>query len=105
MNSRATEGEPKDYLNNRRDAAGTPSLDNGSILRRIVLAANGLASQMACPLQELNMPPDRDTLMLMLERMWRIRLFEETVIEKHSAGQLQLPAHTYIGQEPVSLEP
>ena len=49
------------------------------------------------------MPPDRDTLMLMLERMWRIRLFEETVIEIHSAGELQGPAHPYIGEEAVAV--
>ena len=49
------------------------------------------------------MPPDKDTLMLMLNRMWRIRLFEETVIEIHSTGELQGPAHPYIGEEAVAV--
>lgn len=39
----------------------------------------------------------------MLERMWRIRIFEEAVIEIHSSGELQGPAHPYIGEEAVAV--
>ena len=49
------------------------------------------------------MPPDKDLLLQMLERMWRIRIFEETVIEIHSTGELQGPAHPYIGEEAVAV--
>lgn len=49
------------------------------------------------------MPPDKDLLLQMLERMWRIRIFEETVIEIHSSGELQGPAHPYIGEEAVAV--
>ena len=49
------------------------------------------------------MPPDKDLLLQMLERMWRIRIFEETVIDIHSSGELQGPAHPYIGQEAVAV--
>ena len=49
------------------------------------------------------MAPDKELLMMMLTRMWRIRLFEECVIEIHSAGELQGPAHPYIGEEAVAV--
>ncbi len=43
-----------------------------------------------------------DVLMLMLERMWRIRQFELKVAEVHSAGEIG-GAHLYIGQEAVAV--
>ncbi len=49
------------------------------------------------------MAPDKSTLMLMLKRMWRIRRFEEKVIEIHGAGEMTGPAHPYIGEEAVAV--
>lgn len=44
----------------------------------------------------------KDLLMLMLERMWRIRHFELAVTERYEAGELG-GAHLYIGQEAVAV--
>ena len=46
---------------------------------------------------------DRDTLMLMLRRMWLIRHFELTVIKVHSAGEFVGAVHPYIGEEAVAV--
>ena len=46
---------------------------------------------------------DRDTLMLMLRRMWMIRNFELKVMEVHSAGEFTGAAHPYIGEEAVAV--
>lgn len=46
---------------------------------------------------------DKDTLMLMLRRMWLIRHFELTVIKVHSAGEFVGSAHPYIGEEAVAV--
>ena len=54
-------------------------------------------------LQRTNMDIDRDTLMLMLRRMWTIRHFEEKVIEVHAAGEFAGGAHPYIGEEAVAV--
>jgi TPP-dependent pyruvate/acetoin dehydrogenase alpha subunit len=45
----------------------------------------------------------KDVLMLMLERMWRIRHFELKVIEVYSAGEFVGAAHPYIGEEAVAV--
>ena len=49
------------------------------------------------------MTPDKESLMLMLRRMWLIRHFEQTVIKAHSEGEFVGPAHPYIGQEAVAV--
>ncbi len=49
----------------------------------------------------MNIPKDK--LMLMLERMWKIRNFELKVIEVHKAGEFQGGAHPYIGEEAVAV--
>ena len=64
---------------------------------RIALHAVG------CLSKRKKMVPDKDILMLMLKRMWRIRHFEETVLEIHAAGELTGPAHPYIGEEAVAV--
>ena len=46
---------------------------------------------------------DRDKLLLMLERMWRIRHFELKVIEAYTAGEFGGAAHPYIGEEAVAV--
>ena len=46
---------------------------------------------------------EKDVLMLMLRRMWRIRHFEEKVIEVFSAGEFGGAAHPYIGEEAVAV--
>ena len=46
---------------------------------------------------------DRDTLLLMLRRMWMIRNFELKVMEVHSAGEFSGAAHPYIGEEAVAV--
>ncbi|MBN4064650.1 thiamine pyrophosphate-dependent dehydrogenase E1 component subunit alpha [Dehalococcoides mccartyi] len=46
---------------------------------------------------------DRDTLLLMLTRMWKIRNFELKVMEVHSAGEFSGAAHPYIGEEAVAV--
>jgi acetoin:2,6-dichlorophenolindophenol oxidoreductase subunit alpha len=46
---------------------------------------------------------DRDTLMLMLRRMWMIRNFELKVMEVHAAGEFGGAAHPYIGEEAVAV--
>ena len=46
---------------------------------------------------------DKDTLILMLRRMWLIRHFELTVIKVHSAGEFIGAAHPYIGEEAVAV--
>jgi TPP-dependent pyruvate/acetoin dehydrogenase alpha subunit len=45
----------------------------------------------------------KDVLMLMLERMWRIRHFELKVIEVYGAGEFVGAAHPYIGEEAVAV--
>ena len=45
----------------------------------------------------------KQKLMLMLERMWKIRNFELKVIEAHKNGEFQGGAHPYIGQEAVAV--
>lgn len=45
----------------------------------------------------------KETLMLMLRRMWTIRHFEEKVMEMHSAGEFAGGAHPYIGEEAVAV--
>ena len=45
----------------------------------------------------------KDTLMLMLERMWRIRHFELKVIEVYGLGEFVGAAHPYIGEEAVAV--
>jgi pyruvate dehydrogenase E1 component alpha subunit len=45
----------------------------------------------------------RETLMLMLRRMWTIRHFEVKVMEVHSAGEFTGAAHPYIGEEAVAV--
>ncbi len=49
----------------------------------------------------INIP--KEDLMLMLERMWRIRQFERQVIEVYSAGEFVGAAHPYIGEEAVAV--
>ena len=46
---------------------------------------------------------DRDTLLLMLRRMWMIRNFELKVMEVHAAGEFTGAAHPYIGEEAVAV--
>ena len=46
---------------------------------------------------------DRDTLLLILRRMWMIRNFELKVMEVHSAGEFSGAAHPYIGEEAVAV--
>ncbi len=45
----------------------------------------------------------KDVLMLMLERMWRIRHFELKVIEVYGQGEFVGAAHPYIGEEAVAV--
>ncbi len=45
----------------------------------------------------------KETLMLMLRRMWIIRHFEVKVMEVHSAGEFTGAAHPYIGEEAVAV--
>ena len=44
----------------------------------------------------------KEILMLMLERMWRIRHFELKVAEVHELGEIG-GAHLYIGEEAVAV--
>ena len=46
---------------------------------------------------------DKETLMMILTRMWIIRKFELKVMEVHSAGEFSGAAHPYIGEEAVAL--
>jgi len=46
---------------------------------------------------------DRETLLLMLKRMWMIRNFELKVMEVHAAGEFTGAAHPYIGEEAVAV--
>ena len=44
----------------------------------------------------------KDLLMLMLERMWRIRHFELKLTEMYNAGEVG-GVHLYIGQDAVAV--
>ena len=46
---------------------------------------------------------DKETLIMILTRMWIIRNFELKVMEVHSAGEFSGAAHPYIGEEAVAV--